>query len=149
MSGLAVTADSRALRRALGPTAWAVLEDLVLDAEPDESGRLVAATNVRRLAANLGLSKDAAARALRRLLACGAVVRLPAPRHVGGTFGPIAYLVCSERLEGVVVHYSPVAVRTAAGAIGAARPAGRQDRATRARTAAAQAPLFDDLSVAR
>ena len=111
VSALAVTASTRALRRELGPTAWAVLEDLALDAVPDGTGRLVAATNVRRLSANLGVSKDAAARALRRLLACGAIVRLPAPRQVGGTFGPIAYLVCTERLDGIVVGVAPAAVR--------------------------------------
>ena len=143
MSALAVTASSRPLRRELGPTAWAVLEDLALDAVPDGTGRLVAATNVRRLSANVGVSKDAAARALRRLLACGAIVRLPAPRQAGGTFGPIAYLVCSERLDGLVVVGA-----LAAGDIGAPRPARRQDRPTRARPVATQAPLFDDLRVA-
>lgn len=66
-----------------------------------------------------------------------------------GPSGSIAYLVCSERLEGVVVHDAPVAVRVAAGAIGAARPVGRRNWAIPARTVAAQAPLFDDLSVAR
>ena len=149
MSALAVTASSRALRRAVGPTAWAVLEDLALDAVPDVTGRLVATTNVRRLAANLGLSKDAAARALGRLLGCGAVVRLPAPRLAGGTFGPIAYLVRSERLEGIVVHVLPVAVQAAAGEIGATRPARRQDRPPRAGTVATQVGLFDDLGVVR
>lgn len=144
MSALAVTASSRALRRELGPTAWAVLEDLALDAVPDVTGRLVAATNVRRLAVNLGVSKDAAARALGRLLVCGAIVRLPAPRQDRGTFGPIAYLVRTERLDGLVVGGAPMA----AGEIGAPRPARRQDRPTRARPVATQAPLFDDLGVA-
>lgn len=148
-SAVAVTASSRALRRELGPTAWAVLEDLVLDAVPDATGRLVAATNVRRLVANLGVSKDAAARALGRLLGRGAVVRLPASRQAGGTFGPIAHLVSAERLEGLVVHGASEAVQVVAGDIGAARPARRQDRLTRARTVAAQAPLFDDLGVAQ
>lgn len=116
---------------------------------PDATGRLVAATNVRRLAVNLGVSKDAAARALGRLLDAGVVVRLPASRQAGGTFGPIAHLVCSERLEGLVVHGASEAVQVVAGDIGAARPARRQDRLTRARTVAAQAPLFDDLGVAQ
>lgn len=149
MSALAVTASSRALRRELGPRAWAVLEDLALDAVPDGTGRLVAATNVRRLAANVGVSKDAAARSLRRLLACDAIVRLPAPRQVGGTFGPITYLVCTQRLDGLVVGGAPVAVPVAAGDIAATRPPRRQDRPTRASAVAAQVQLFDAVGVAR
>lgn len=149
MSALAVTASSRPVRRELGPTAWAVLEDLALDAVSDATGRLVAATNVRRLAANLGVSKDAVARALRRLLACRAIVRLPATRQAGGTFGPIAYLVCTERLDGLVVDGVPVAAQAATGETGATRPARRRDRSTRALAVAAQVPLFEGLGVAR
>jgi hypothetical protein len=44
----------RALRRQVGPTPWAVLEDMAADAERDEAGRLVVATNVRRLALTSG-----------------------------------------------------------------------------------------------
>jgi hypothetical protein len=49
-SGVLVTAGARKLCRAVGTTAWAVLADIALDAESDPEGRLVAATNVRRIA---------------------------------------------------------------------------------------------------
>jgi hypothetical protein len=52
-------------RRALVPSAWLVLEELAVGASQD--GEL--STNVRQLGAGLGLSKDTAARALRRLIA--------------------------------------------------------------------------------
>jgi hypothetical protein len=74
-SGVLVTAGARKLCRAVGTTAWAVLADIALDAEADSEGRLVAATNVRRIAADLGISKDTAARALGRLVDAGLVVR--------------------------------------------------------------------------
>jgi hypothetical protein len=46
--------SSRAVKRAVGLMAWAVLEDIALDARIDDRGRLVAETTVRRIAANLG-----------------------------------------------------------------------------------------------
>ena len=71
--GLLLTAAGRAVCRAVGTTAWAVLADIALDTEADAHGHLVAATNVRRIAANI--SKDTAARALARLVDAGLVVR--------------------------------------------------------------------------
>jgi hypothetical protein len=73
--GALVTAAARKLWRAVGTTAWAVLCDVALDAEPDSEGRLVAATNVRRIADHLGISKDTAARALARLHDAGLIGR--------------------------------------------------------------------------
>jgi hypothetical protein len=64
---LLVTAAARALCRTLGTTALVVLQDVALDAEVDPTGRLLAVTSVRRIAAHLGISKDTAARALARL----------------------------------------------------------------------------------
>lgn len=61
-----------AVRRALGPTAWAVLEVLAARAEP-LGGHAVVAANVRDTAAALGLSKNAAHRAIRRLIHAGLV----------------------------------------------------------------------------
>lgn len=49
--------SSRGVKRAVGLVAWGVLEDVALDARLDDRGRLVAETNVRRIATNLGLSK--------------------------------------------------------------------------------------------
>jgi hypothetical protein len=62
-----VFASSRAVKRAVGLAAWGVLEDIALDARLDDAGRLVAETNVRRIAANLGLNKDTVTRLLRAL----------------------------------------------------------------------------------
>ena len=87
--------DRRALRRRLGPVAWCVLEDLIDDARVDAIGRTVASSSVRRLAANLGVSKDSTARALRRLTASDLIAALPAGRGEGGRFGSGAYLIRS------------------------------------------------------
>jgi hypothetical protein len=74
-SGVVLTAAGRVVCRAVGTTAWAVLADIALDAEADAHGNLLAATNVRCIAANLGISKDTAARALARLGHAGLVGR--------------------------------------------------------------------------
>ena len=62
-------------RRRVGPVAWAVLEVLVEAGVPAEDGAVVASTNVRALAAVLGLSKDRVAGALSRLIGAGVVER--------------------------------------------------------------------------
>lgn len=87
--------DRRALRRRLGPVAWCVLEDLIEDARVNSLGRRVATSSVRRLADNLGVSKDTTARALRRLTSAELIAALPAPRADRGRFGGGAYLVCA------------------------------------------------------
>lgn len=76
-------------RRALAPSAWLVLEELARTA--GDGG--VAMTNVRRLAADLGMSKDTAARALQRLIAAGLVERTENRDMDTGQFGNIAYRV--------------------------------------------------------
>jgi DNA-binding MarR family transcriptional regulator len=91
-SGVLVTAGARKLCRAVGATAWAVLCDIALDAEADAHGNLVAATNVRRIADHLGISKDTAARALARLGHAGLVGRQSAPRQ-NGRFMASVYVV--------------------------------------------------------
>jgi hypothetical protein len=91
-SGVLVTAGARKLCRAVGATAWAVLCDVTLDAEPDPEGRLAAATNVRRIADHLGISKDTAARALARLGHAGLVGRGSA-RSESGRFVASRYVV--------------------------------------------------------
>ena len=63
-----VFASSRAVKRKVGVTAWAILEDIALDAHLDIEGRLVATTNVRRIADNIGVSKNTVTTHLRRLL---------------------------------------------------------------------------------
>jgi DNA-binding transcriptional MocR family regulator len=91
-SGVLVTAGARKLCRAVGTTAWAVLCDVTLDAEADPEGRLAAATNVRRIADHLGISKDTAARALARLNDAGLVGRHRA-RSESGRFTTPTYVV--------------------------------------------------------
>jgi hypothetical protein len=66
----------------LGPTAFAALVVLALDAEPGEDGRLLVAASARRLAARLGVGKDSAAVALRRLSDTG-WLRGPEQRQEG------------------------------------------------------------------
>ncbi len=66
--------SSREVKRAVGVSAWAVLEDIALDAQIDDRGRLVAHTNVRRIADNLGLSKNAVTKHLGRLRVFGFVL---------------------------------------------------------------------------
>ncbi len=66
--------SSRQVKRVVGPAAWAVLEDIALDARLDDDGRLVAETNVRQIAANLGLGKNAVSRHLARLREFGFVL---------------------------------------------------------------------------
>ena len=54
------------MARRVGPTAWAVLTALAVDAE-QTAGAQVARASVRSLAMELGLNKDTVARALARL----------------------------------------------------------------------------------
>ena len=75
------------LRRALGPVAWFVLEELMLCATED-NGQLVAHVSARVLAGRLRLDKDTAARAVARLCAAGVVVRSTQRRGKTGRFGP-------------------------------------------------------------
>ena len=72
-----VCLDHRAAmtRRRVGPVAWAVLEALVEAGAPAEDGAVVATTNVRALADELGLSKDTVAGALSRLIGAGLLER--------------------------------------------------------------------------
>jgi hypothetical protein len=97
---LIVTSTSRELRRTLGVVAWSVLEDIALDARCDGCG-LVAATNVRRIAEHLGVSKDTAARAVARLIDADLVTRTPTARTADGTFAGSGYRLEVERLDAV------------------------------------------------
>ena len=87
----------RILRRSLGPTAWAVLADIGLDARPDDSGVLVVVTSARRAGANVGIGKDAAARALRRLIAAGVLRRRPQGTDDAGRFSRGTYELRLQR----------------------------------------------------
>ncbi len=67
--------SSRQVKRTVGLVAWAILDDIALDATLDGDGRLVASTNVRRIATNLGIKKDTAAKHLARLRDYGFVLQ--------------------------------------------------------------------------
>jgi DNA-binding transcriptional ArsR family regulator len=69
---LVLTAGTVELRRRLGPTAWVVFEQLLLEST-DCGGLCRASVSVRSLAAQLGLAKDTVARALIRLRRAGFV----------------------------------------------------------------------------
>ena len=77
-----------------------MLEDLLDDARVDSLGRRVATSSVRRLAENLGVSKDTTARALRRLTSAQLIAALPAPRADRGRFGGGAYVISAAAPQG-------------------------------------------------
>ena len=129
-----VTAEARAFRRAVGLTAWAVLEELVLDAEIDEDGAVVARTNVRRLAAQLGISKDTAARAVARLTHAEVVARIVGGRGEHGALPTSRYAIELNAIPGMSTSNCRDAVTT--------RERRRAPRTTH-RIDDAQAALFD------
>ena len=87
------------VRRAVGTTAWAVLECLAANAE-QIPGETVSYESIRRIAAALDLAKDTVARALRRLADAELVVYVPgrsddgrfASSHYRLTFPPDLFL---------------------------------------------------------
>ena len=86
-----VGAAASELRRALGPTAWMVLEELLLGSTGPVDA-CVASVSVRALAASLGLAKDTAGRAIRRLRDAG-LVTVTQQRTVAGIFDTGTYLI--------------------------------------------------------
>lgn len=89
---------ARHLRRSVGATAWSVLEELLLDAEPIRSGQLGAQASARVLAARLAISKDTAAKALRHLAALGLTRREGHRDTKRGVFAPSVYVLDAGRL---------------------------------------------------
>ena len=91
MRSVVVGAAASELRRALGPTSWMVLEELLLRSTgPAEA--CVAQVSVRALAASLGLSKDTVGRAIRRLRYAG-LVTVAQQRTVAGIFDTGTYRI--------------------------------------------------------
>lgn len=84
-------AEAAVMRRRLGPTAWAVLEQLVAHSH-GSTGTRVAAATVRSLACDLGVSKDTAARAVSRLRAAG-IVTVEQARERSGAFATGGYRI--------------------------------------------------------
>jgi len=69
---LVIGAASIDIRRRVGPTAWAVFEELAVSSTGADAA-CRASVSVRSLASQLGMSKDTVARALTRLRAAGLV----------------------------------------------------------------------------
>ena len=88
---VAVGAAASELRRALGPTSWIVLEELLLRST-GPADACVAQVSVRALAASLGLAKDTVGRAIRRLRAAS-LVTIAQQRTVGGIFDTGTYRI--------------------------------------------------------
>ena len=84
-----IDAASIEIRRRVGPTAWAVFEELALNSRGPRDA-CTASVSVRSLAARLGMSKDTVARAVSRLRAAGLVSARQA-RGSTGTFAVGSY----------------------------------------------------------
>ncbi len=93
--------SSRGVKRAVGLLAWGVLEDIALDARLDDHGRLVAETNVRRIAANLGMSKTTVQKHLAVLRDFGFVLHEESREVGSGRYEQVRYVIdpsaCIER----------------------------------------------------
>ena len=77
------------LRAYLGPTAWAVLEEMMQRSTGD-GDHVVGQVSIRSLASSLGLAKDTAARADRRLRDLG-VIKAEQLRSDSGVFQTGSY----------------------------------------------------------
>jgi DNA-binding transcriptional MocR family regulator len=86
---IVIDAASIEIRRRVGPTAWAVFEELALSSTGPRDA-CTASVSVRSLADRLGMSKDTVARALSRLRAAGLVSARQA-RGSAGTFAVGSY----------------------------------------------------------
>jgi hypothetical protein len=91
--------SSRAVKRAVGVTAWAILEDMALDADIDDQGRLVARTDVRTIADNLGINKQTVSTHLKKLREHGFVFwkQANSPEGFGSSLYVLDPSACIER----------------------------------------------------
>jgi len=99
MRSVVVGEAASELRRALGPTSWVVFEELLLRSS-GTSDDCVACVSVRAVAASLGLGKDTAARAIRRLRDSG-IVTVAQARTDTGVFDTGTYVIAL--LDGVTL----------------------------------------------
>ncbi|MGH9287291.1 MAG: hypothetical protein ACRD0V_03175 [Acidimicrobiales bacterium] len=131
---LVIGANARPLRRTLGLLAWSALEELVLDAAPQPSGELNAQASARALAVRLGVSKDTAAAALRRLASVRLVRRDDHRDAARGVFTHSVYVIDPARLDehGIRRHAAPLT-----------RPMRRSGARVAASDGKGQASLFD------
>jgi hypothetical protein len=117
-SAVLLSAECRALRRALRPMAWMTLEEVALSALVEE-GRLVARTSARQVAECLGVDPGTAATALRILRERGLVSssreKGPAGRFGLSVYelGPVAGLLVIEPRRTEPFMVSPWVVQPA------------------------------------
>jgi DNA-binding transcriptional ArsR family regulator len=104
MRSVVVGAAASELRRAVGPTSWMVLEEMLMRST-GRAGACVSSVSVRALAASLGLAKDTAGRAIRRLRDAG-LVTVAQQRTVAGVFDTGTYVIALP--DGVtLIHTAP------------------------------------------
>lgn len=113
---LVIGPGATALRHRLDPTAWTVLEELLL-ASTGPTDACTASVPVRVLAARLGLAKDTVARALVRLRAAGLVTSTQQARTSGGAFATGTYELmvpadAISRVTDIPDHGTRVTTRT-------------------------------------
>jgi len=97
-------------RRSLGPTAWVAFEVLVERSET-VAGERVAVASVRAVAAELGVAKNTAARALAVLRAAG-VVTVVQTRDGAGQFAQARYVIHTTRTASHTLTETAVAPRS-------------------------------------
>lgn len=101
-----LAADSAALRRALGPTAWTVFEELLL-VSTASAGERQASVSVRSPTTRLGLAKDTVARALPQLRRAGLVTPIQS-RTPAGVFAAGRYQLTIPELGELSDRASPL-----------------------------------------
>lgn len=104
---LVLTERALAVRTALEPTAWTVLEELAVRAVHVD-GQAVAEQSARTVAESVGRSKDAVARALRQLTVAGLIERGESRHGFSGRFNGGHYVV-DLRAAGLRLPAAPVA----------------------------------------
>src|SRR5205085_882502 len=92
MTSLRVDHRAAELRRAIGPVAWFVLDELLLGDGEEAGAAFIARASARRVAAAVSLNKDTVARAFTALAHAG-VIELVPQSNAGGRFASGRYRV--------------------------------------------------------
>jgi DNA-binding transcriptional ArsR family regulator len=74
---VSVAPEARHVRRVLGPTAWAILEDLAGGGVLDNLGRLISPTTPQHVGRRLGITSDTVRKYLKALMDHGLVTLEP------------------------------------------------------------------------
>ncbi len=107
------------MRARLEPTAWIVLEELALQATHVD-GQAVAEQSARTIAESVGRSKDAVARALRKLLAEELIERGESRHGFSGRFTGMHYVI-DLRAAGLRLPAEPITASTASAPVAPSR----------------------------